>query len=423
MSARRRERPARAGLVKNFAWVTFGHAAAKPLWFLFITALCTRVLGASEYGTMIASLALVGLLISFTELGTNDYATRELAHEPDGGSGLFTNLLVGRAALGALAVCLIPLARTFGYEGPELAAFAAAGAYTVAFRLGELCRTYYRAVEVLRYEAGSVVAERLLVIGGGTAGLLTTRTAWGTLVGMGVGVVLSLALNVAWIHTRLSALRLGALGVDALAKIYRAALPIGVMGLFILATNVGGIVLVEALLGNAEAGRYGAAYKVLEMLQLAPALVCAPLFPRFAALIRSGDTEAFYRLLYRTTLGLAALSVAVAGAVALLAPLVVEVLAPGEGFEGTVGVLRAILWAYPPMAVGMLLLYALIAADGTRIVAALAAVAAVVVAVATPFVAPRYGAEGVALVLAAAHAIIVLGTVVRLVRDRVASAG
>ncbi|MDX1419148.1 MAG: oligosaccharide flippase family protein [Rubricoccaceae bacterium] len=399
----------REGLLKNLAWLTVGNAAAKPLWFLFITAICTRVLGAAEYGTLLAALALVGLVVGLTEMGTNAYVTRELSRQPGASSSLFTNLLAGRSALGLLAVALLPLGQVVGYATHEVAALTAAGAYTVAFRLNELCRTLYRAREVLRYEAASIVSERLLTVGGGLAGLLTTRSAVGTLLGMSAGILVALLANVAWIHGRLSPVRRAVLSLRTLGDAYRASVPIGLVFLFMMVVNVGGIVLVEATLGNAEAGRYGAAYKLLEMLQLLPTIICTPLLPRLSYLQLHGTAQGFRRVLLRSALGLTAATVAIAAVLSLTAPVVVRLLTADASFEGTIAILRVMAWAYPFMAVGMLLLYALVAADLHRYAAVLTAAAAVLSTGGLLALIPVYGALGAAFAFGGTHAVVVVG--------------
>lgn len=160
--------PPRAGLVRNLAWLTGANVVVKPVWFLFITAACMRGLGADRYGTLTAAMSLAAMAVIFTEFGTGEYVTKELARTPAAAPSLFTNVLAGRAATGLLAVAAaLGVGTALGYEAPELTALLYAGAYTVTCRLNELCRALFRAYEVLRYEAYSLLVERVLVIAGG----------------------------------------------------------------------------------------------------------------------------------------------------------------------------------------------------------------------------------------------------------------
>src|SRR5690606_34802262 len=63
--------PRRSGIFHSLAWLTASNAVVKPLWFLFITVGCIRVLGAAEYGTLTAGLALAGMVIALSEVGTS----------------------------------------------------------------------------------------------------------------------------------------------------------------------------------------------------------------------------------------------------------------------------------------------------------------------------------------------------------------
>lgn len=398
----------RQGLTSNIAWLSLGNAAAKPVWFLFITAVCTRVLGASEYGALTSSLAVVGLGVSLTEMGTNEYVTREIARDGRDGASLLSSLIVGRLALGAIVVALLPLSVFLGRGSAEAAALTAAGAYTVVFRLSEFLRTTYRSAETLQYEAGSLVLERALVIAAGLAGLLWTRTAWGTLVGLLAGVALSAALNAAWIRRRILPLALGAFRWDVLVRAYRAALPLGLLGLASIALNVVPYPVIEAMLGLEAVGRYGAAAKAIEMLQLFPAIVAAPLLPRLARLHHSDD-EASYRHALLRGLGLtAAGALAIAIGLAVFAPLVVRVLAPGDGFEGTTTVLRALAFAYPLMAIGLVVTAAMVASDRHTWAAAVTAIGAALCTGLTVILVRQMGTLGGAIALGVSHGVVLL---------------
>src|SRR5690606_26658446 len=251
--------PRRSGIFHSLAWLTASNAVVKPLWFLFITVGCIRVLGAAEYGTLTAGLALAGMVIALSEVGTSAYLTREGARGPEETGTLFVNILAGRVGIGLLAlVVTLLLGYLLGYVEAEVTALLMAGLYVLGFRLNELCKAVYRAFEVLSYEAALLFVEPLAVLAAGAAGLLVWRNAAGALGGMARGTLASLVGNVWFIHARLSPLHRRALTFGRMRTAYAAALPIGLFFAFSTLLLLTGPVIVEALLGNEAAGLSGA---------------------------------------------------------------------------------------------------------------------------------------------------------------------
>lgn len=400
--------PRRSGLFRSVVWLSASNVVAKPLWFLFITAGCIRVLGAAEYGTLTAAMALAGMTVAFSELGTGDYLTREGARGRQAVGPLFTNILAGRLGIGllALATALGVGSSALGYVDTEAAALLGAGLYALGFRLNELCKAVYRGFEVFTHEAASLLVERILVIASGVAGLLVWRSAAGALGGMALGAAISLLLNVWWIHVRLSPLHPESLDLGRIRAAYVAALPLGAFGLFAAFLLLTGPVVIEATLGNRQAGLYGAGYKVIEMLMLVPMIVGTPLLPRLSRLYHEGDHRAFRDLTVRSVLLLGAAAVGIAAVVAVAASPIVALLAGRAEFAGTVPVLRVLAWAYPCMVVAMLMCTALIASDRQHTVAWLMGAAAAVNLLLNVALVPRFGVLAAAAVLLGTQALV-----------------
>lgn len=404
--------PRREGVVRSVVWLASGNVAVKPLWFLFITAGCMRGLGVVGYGEFTAALAFGGLFVAVSELGTSEYLTRETARCPEATEALFANLLTGRAALLAVVVGLVA-AVGHGLGLGYLGAAVAAGAYAGATRLTELCRALYRSFAVLRFEAGSMVVERVLVITGGAAALAIVETPAGVLWGMAVGASLSLIANVGWVHQRLSRLRWSAIRGSTIQSAYEVALPIGLFGLFTLLYHGAGPVLIEWSLGQAEAGRFGAAWRVIEMLMLLPSTVIAVLLPRLAKAYQDRDRDRYVRLFGLSAVGLGAATSALAVSVGVAAPVIIRLLGGGE-FAGTAHLLRLIVAAYPFMSLTMLLSLSLIAVDAQRVVAVGLGVVAILYTVTLALIVDERGAEAAAVGLIVGYALLTVSGFVAL---------
>lgn len=382
-------------ILRNITWLTAGNVLAKPLWFLFITAFCMRILGASGYGVVTAALSLMSIAAVFSDLGTTEYSIREVARSRQAASVYFSNLLASRSALvlGTWAAALA-LGWALGYRGGAMAALVFAGVYAMALRMTDFCRGFYRAFEVLRLEAISLIVEKVLVIGLGLAMLQFSPTPAGVLAGMGAGMSITLLLNVAWIHRRLTPFRLPTLDVAFVRRTFHLALPLGMYGLFTFVYMGTGPVLLKTLAGETEAGQYGAAYRILEALQFFPMVVGAAAFPRLASLFHERQMAAYALLVRRSLLSLGVLSAGVALFLSVLGPTVMHLLDPDPEFEAAGHLLRILIWAFPLWAMNYVFTMALITADQQRFLSVICSASAAVTILLNLLLIPLYSYYG-----------------------------
>jgi len=395
MSTTTGEESARPSILGNISWLTAANVLVKPLWFVFITAFCMRVLGAAGYGVMSMALSLMTFAAYFSDLGTTKYTIREVARDEQTASRYFANLLTTRIVLalgawgGALAV-----SGALGYGRTEMMALTAAGGYAMGMRAMKLCRAFFRAYEVLHYEAVSIFVEKGVVIGGGILMLWVVRTPAGALLGMGIGIWGALLLNVAWIHSRMSTLDFRLLSFSFIRKTFWIALPLGLTALFNEAFRSSGIVLLEALENAKAAGRFGAAFRIVEALQLAPSMVVAAVMPRLSSLYGERKRSAFQKLLFRSMAGLSAVALAAALFFSFFGPTVMHLIDPNPEFAEAGRLLQVLIWDFPLTALIFLFTATLIAADQQRFLAFAAAASALISVVLNILLIPAYSAYG-----------------------------
>lgn len=402
--------PARApaGVIRNMSWLAAGNLAVKPLWFVFTTAVCIRILGPTEYGLFVAALALAMIVAAFSDWGLSDYAVGEAARKREGTSDLFSNLTVLRSALAALAiVATLVVGIAMGRRGHNLSVLMAAAAYTGAFRLLEYVRSYFRSSQVLRYEAISVMAERALTVVCGTLGLVVRPDAVGVLLGMSAGASLALVANLAWMHRHMHRFARALVSWPASRTALRSAFPLGVYGfLSILFLNVG-TVLLERLAGPDAAGQYGAAYRFVEVAALLPAVVVAAIYPKLSALYAAHSAD-FWRVLVRSAALAGAVATAAAAVLAVLGPRLLTLLTGTESFDGAGLVLAVVVWQIPLMTLSGVLGAGLMASQQARTLAtALVVVVPVNVALNVVLV-PTYSFIGTAAALLVGQALAVV---------------
>jgi len=382
-------------LLKNITWLGLGNALVKPLWLVFITAICIRFLGLGEYGVMNAALALTGIAGSLLNFGSSQYSIREVARDRSRAAAFFSNFFPFRVVTGAIGLGLALLIGVgLGHREGDLLALAFAGCYTVAQSLTEYCRAFYRAFERLRYEAVSLILEKILVIGAGTALLLLQpRAAW-VLAGMALGMFMTLLGNLHWLTRRLTTFRRTLIDRTFLRKLLPQALPLGLASIFVMLYFRTDSVMLEAIQGEVVAGQYGLAFRILESLILLPAIVVAALLPRLSSLFGQQENDTFHRLMGRALGTMTVLSTLVAIALTVAAPLVITLMDPDPTAAPAGYALQLLVWTFPFASVNYLLSTALTATDDQKALAWMLGIAALLNIALNSFLIPMYSLYG-----------------------------
>lgn len=395
-------------ILKNLTWISTASLLVKPAWLLFLVSVTPRLLGAHEYGILTAALALVAVTTSFADVGMAQYSLREIARHPQRASRHFTNFMLLRAVLLILgAVLSLLLARGLGYTADALLAVAFGALYWTTLNVSQYCATFYRAFEELHHEAVVMVIDKVLVIGLSFWLLWETRQASWTLAGMALGSTLTMFANVGWVLRRFAAFRRRLISPAFLRRSLRPMLAIGLAGFLTMVYLRTDAVMIEALLGETEAGQYGQAFRLLEALSLLPVLVQSALFPRLSALYHEQNYPAFSSLLRLGLGGLFVGGLVVTIPLSVFAPSLITLLVPDPAFAPSAGVLSILAWTFPLTCVQNLLFSALLAADRQRVpVYALFAAALFNLGLNAAAI-PTYGIEGAALITVASELLIV----------------
>jgi hypothetical protein len=216
----------RAPVLTNVRWLAAANLAVRPVWFLFLLV-SSRLLGPVEFGRTMFAVSFVTLVGVLFEGGVDVLVVRRLARSgsirPPG--PLQPLPLAGAAILAVTAAS--PAVLTGG--GPR-----SPSRPSTAFNSPAPFRAVFRAFEVLKYEAISVLVEKIgvtLICG---AVLLVSRESGPFLtayaLAYGVGVVFTLVLLV-------RRLGLPAWRIDTRflwGEVLRPALPFALMNVFIM---------------------------------------------------------------------------------------------------------------------------------------------------------------------------------------------
>lgn len=349
-------------MVKNLSWLSAGNVLAKPIWFAFITYVCIRSMGLREYGMMTASLALMGIVDGIFTLGTSTLSIREIARERGKSSEYFSNFLPYRLIASALAVGTGLIIELILGNHSLLTTALFAGTYVFFMNLTDYCRALFRAHEIFRIEAISIVVEKLLVVGFGSLFLYYNRTAAGVLMGMTVGVLFTFLLNYRWVVLDFAKMTTSLMNRSFFKQNMPQAVPLGLASIFVLLYFRTDSVMIEAMQGELPTGQYAMAFRVTEALLLIPATVTAILLPRLSSLFSSGFSN-FRKLSQRSIYVLFVVCLFIAFVIFAFAPVIVKTLEPSAEAEPAIALLRILVWAFPIAAINSVLAATMTASD------------------------------------------------------------
>lgn len=407
-------------VAQGVAWLSAASLLVKPVWFVFITVVCARALGAEGYGVLNTAIALATLAFSLTGFGMSMYTVREVAQDRTRAPRFLTNFTVLRGVLGVVATALaMGAAVALGYDRTLTMAVLMWCFYTATNGFNVLAHSFFQAFETLHYQALSLVGEKVLVIAGGAALLYATGSAVGVLGGLALGMALASLGTYALCLARTTRFDRSLLDWSFTGNALRSMVPFGVAGalgmFFFRVDNV----MVEAFQGAAEAGRYGLGFRVVEALNLLPALVVhATAYPRLSRLSGPADARDFRRTMGGVGLFLIAVCVPISTVLYVFADSIVYWIAPNASLSGAAAVLRVLCWAFVLTSIRELFHVTLLARGEQGFIARALAVAVVGNVALNAVLIPRMGGEGAALATIASEALLLGAYLVRYVRVR-----
>ena len=385
-------------LLTNISWLGAANLLVKPLWFLFLTVLCTRHLDIQGYGIMTATLGLSALAGLLSDLGTSRYSVREVSRDASLAGLLFSNFFLLRGLLSGFAfVVTLAAGLLLDYEGASFIALVFACVYTLLMNMTNYCRGYFKAAAELRREGVTLVAEKLLVVGFGTLALFATEQAEWTLAGMALGMAVTLVYTTAVVIRRYAPFDPHAFQLSFIKKHLRIALPLGLTGVFAVIYYRTDVVMIDAFLGEIPTGQYGLAFRFLDALNLIPVIVVfSALFPKLSNLWHNHQYRDFNRLFLGSFFSLSILSVGLAAILSHLAHFLVTLTAPNEAFLPAVPPLKILMWTFPFNCLHSLLSSTLLALEEQNYIA-IATLGAVILNITmNAILIPAHGIEGAA---------------------------
>jgi O-antigen/teichoic acid export membrane protein len=374
--------------------ISLGARVAALVLGVVVTAVLARELGPEQFGYLALMFALVAAAAAVSDFGTSQVAIREMAARPDDRAGITAGLIRWRVLSSALLGVIVII--TGIALVPDNAARMAA-LVGLAVPVGAFGSLQAVAQARLRLDLVSVVflAQSVAWLGA----VLAVASMDGGLTGYAVAFLLAALVQAAIalaVTTRVTELTWSGPHRAAI-RLLSMSWSLGLAGVFVAIYYRLDNVLLFGIDGADAAGLYAAAYKVLDVLQLFPAIVAAVLLPYLSiAQRRPADAMSGRALeLALCLLGLIALPVATFGAV-LAEPLVVAFY--GAEFREAGPLLTVLLPAYVGICLGWISAALLIAEGRIGKYTLIVGGAAAICVVANVIFIPLYGAMATAVI-------------------------
>jgi O-antigen/teichoic acid export membrane protein len=324
-------------ILANAAYRLLADAGSKIASVAFFVVMA-RELGDEQFGVFAFGLAFVTLASTLGNFGQDQVLTREVARDHGLLDRYFANTIAIKLVLAGLSLAVtIGIAAAAGLAPETRDVTILLGLAVVLELLMSTCFASYQAFERLEYIPVALISQRFLTAGIGIAALLSGA---GVVAAAGIyfaGAVVGFVLAIWLLYDRVARPRLE-VEPRSWWRLMRAALPIGLAGVFAVILFRVDTAMLAAYESKSVVGDYSAAYRLFEATLFVSWSVGAAVYPVFSRLTPS--TEPSVGFVYERSLKLVtALTLPLAVGAAVLPRQVVATLY-GEQYEDAASALR-----------------------------------------------------------------------------------
>lgn len=311
-------------IARNSAILSAGHVVSK-LINLMLVLILTRHLGSDDFGLYSFGMAYVMLFMIFVHFGITTLQVRNIARDKTLAPKLVSQTS-GLAVAGGLLAYSMILGSAFllGIEGKEWNVLAVLGIYLVCDGWSRYLFSVFRGFEKMEYETFTLIVERLLM-------LVVALVAW---------YVDASLLQLLWGFTAIQITKcLIAIGLMRrnffsfspklnIAKskpLLQEALPFALVALFGVVTTRIDVVMLHFYHGDAAAGIYNVARRMMESAIFVPENFYGALLPAMSVLFIN-QREKFASTFQSSLLYMIVLAIPLSLLLVVLAPFIVNLL-------------------------------------------------------------------------------------------------
>jgi O-antigen/teichoic acid export membrane protein len=400
-------------LIRGAAGRTIGYVAGLAIGLLAVP-LMIRELGVERYGYFITASSVVLLIYAVTEAGLTALGVREYATTGESERRFVLRNLLGlrlvltiagvTIASSVLAVTGANAAIVWGtlILGLGLLLTAAQQSYQVVL-LGQLRLGLVMMLELLR-QSTAAAATLVVVVAHGSLNAFF----WASVLASGVITAATVAML-----RREGTLR-PSFALTKWKDLLRETLPFALSSAITLVYFRIAVVLMSYVATAEETGYYAAAFRIVEVVAIAPWLLISSAFPILARAVRD-DRDRFSYAIQRIFEVSVILGPWMALSIGILAPFAVSVVA-GPGFEPSIAVLRILGVAHMTGFLAVSGIYAMLSLKRYRALLIANSFALIIAIVGTAILGPRFGAQGAAVATVAADGTLAIACLVVLAR-------
>ncbi len=254
------------------------------------------MLGAEGFGKYMLSISFISVIAVVAEGGIDILTVRELSSSPGKYKVFFAHTSFLKA-LSGLASALIAILATLalGMQWGMILLVAVASVYNFFNTLTVHFRAVFRGFEVLKYEAVSVIVEKVAVVVFCGVVLLAHLGVTAFMVGYALAYFVTGTFTLGVILFKVGMPSVKPKLSFAWSEVLRPALPFALLNIFTIIYFRSGTLMISGLTGREDfVGYYNAGYRLVESFMLFPTIIMAPLYP---VLSRSRGDVANVRLI------------------------------------------------------------------------------------------------------------------------------
>ena len=402
-------------LLSGLFWVLLANVIVKPLWLLGVEVGVQNAVGNEMYGFYYSIFSFAYIFNILLDLGLTNYNTRNIAQHPQ---------LIRRHLSGILGIkiCLLAfyvvvtfsVGAIMGYGGREFKMLAWLCVVQGLNSLLLYLRSNFEGLLLFRWSSLFSVLDRMLMI---------------VICGCMIWTPLRTRFNIMWfVYAQVAAyavsvaLALAVIGRKAGLRgirwdrrfflvVLRQSAPFALLVLLMAAYGHVDSVILRAVAGDAPAGVYAGAFRLLDALTMVAYLVSVPLLPVYSRLCKQHDRPAIIHNTRLVFYPLMLFSLVLSVGLAIGAEPVMHLLY-GDGAVDYVPVFRVIIFNLIPIGLTYIFGTLLTAGGHLRWLNILAACSLAIGVVANMVLIPRMGAVGSAWASLSAQSVMAAGEVV-----------
>jgi O-antigen/teichoic acid export membrane protein len=347
-------------IAKNASFLFLGQVIAAILSLVLLVFLA-RYLGDVQFGKYSFAFAFTSLFIIIADLGLNTLSIREIARTPQKASDYLSTISLTKLVLSLVMVGLIVIIiNLMHYPQDTTMAVYIMALVTVLTTLSTFFHSIFRAFERMEYEALTIVAERVLIVGAAIAALSLGYGLVAIVFAILVAEVVACALTFIICIKKFAKPKL-AFDFSLAKRLVKAALPFGMAIVFTTIVFHTDTVMLSIMKGDATVGWYSAAYRlVLGTLFLADAFIISvyPVLSRYFVSDRDSLVIGYEKALKF----LAILAIPIGIGTTVIASKIIFLLY-GADFANSVTALQILIWAASFLFVSRIVGYTLASVD------------------------------------------------------------